>query len=77
VPRKHRLFDPAPGSGRQHQRLEQIRLTDAARVCAGCPATQRCPSVTTATAVTVEVIPAPRRSPPRPGVLRCSGELTL
>jgi hypothetical protein len=66
---KHVLFDPVPGNGgHQHRRQEQIRLAEAARVCAGCPVIGRCTTVTTI-AVTVEVVPAPRRPGPPPGVL--------
>jgi hypothetical protein len=43
---RHQLFDPVSGNGRQYQRQEQIRLAQAARVCATCPAIRRCTSVT-------------------------------
>jgi len=44
---RHELFDPIPGNGGdQHQRQEQIRRAEAARLCAGCPAILHCPSVT-------------------------------
>jgi hypothetical protein len=66
---KHAMFDPIVGNSLQYRNRERVRLAKAARVCAGCPVIQRCTTVTTV-AVTVEVIPAPRRStPPPPGVL--------
>jgi WhiB family redox-sensing transcriptional regulator len=44
---RHELFDPVPGNGgHQHQRQEQIRRAEAARLCATCPAIRHCPSVT-------------------------------
>ncbi|MGH3513391.1 MAG: hypothetical protein ACRDRB_14090 [Pseudonocardiaceae bacterium] len=42
----HRTYDPLPRD-HQHQRQEQLRRTEAARICAGCPVTDRCPDVTT------------------------------
>ncbi|MGB8997337.1 MAG: hypothetical protein WCC65_18785 [Pseudonocardiaceae bacterium] len=64
---KHATFDPIVGNGHQYRKQERVRLAKAARVCAGCPVIQRCTTVTVA--VTVEVIPAPRRPVPPPGVL--------
>jgi WhiB family redox-sensing transcriptional regulator len=55
---RHELYDPIAGNGPQFQRAEQIRLAEAAQVCAGCPVIQRCPSVTTVAVTTIEVIPA-------------------
>jgi hypothetical protein len=44
---RHELFDRTPGNGgHQHQRQEQIRRAEAARLCATCPAIRHCPSVT-------------------------------
>lgn len=66
---RHALYDPVTGNGHQQRRQEQIRLAEAARVCAGCPVIGRCTSVTVAATVEA-VIPAPRRpSAPPPGVL--------
>ncbi|MFZ0118120.1 MAG: hypothetical protein WAL99_01450 [Pseudonocardiaceae bacterium] len=65
---KHAMFDPIVGNGNQYRDQERVRLAKAAQLCAGCPAVQRCTSVTVA--VTVEVMPAARRPPaPPPGVL--------
>jgi hypothetical protein len=47
---RHELFGQTPGNGgHQHQRQEQIRRAEAARLCAGCPAIQHCTSVTVST----------------------------
>lgn len=43
---RHQLFDPVLGNGRQYQRQEQIRLAEAARLCAECPAIRHCTTVT-------------------------------
>ena len=43
---QHELFDPIRGRGPRFQRQEQIRLAEAAQVCAGCPAIRPCQSVT-------------------------------
>jgi transcription factor WhiB len=40
------LFDPIRGNSPRFQRQKHLRLAEAARVCAGCPVTQRCPDVT-------------------------------
>jgi hypothetical protein len=63
---KHRMFDPVIGNGHRYRDQERARQTKAARVCAGCPVIGRCPSVTT---VAVEVVPAPGRPAPPPGLL--------
>jgi hypothetical protein len=43
---KHALFDPVLGNGHRYQRRqEQIRLAEAARVCAGCPVIEQCTTV--------------------------------
>ncbi len=44
---RHELFDPIRCIDPQHYRQEQIRRTEAARICAGCPMIHRCPDVTT------------------------------
>jgi hypothetical protein len=40
------MFDPVVGNGRQYRDQEQIRLAEAARLCATCPAIRHCTSVT-------------------------------
>jgi hypothetical protein len=40
------LFDPIRGNSPRIQRQKQLWLAEAARVCAGCPVTQRCPDGT-------------------------------
>ncbi|MGH3669293.1 MAG: hypothetical protein ACRDSH_01470 [Pseudonocardiaceae bacterium] len=35
---RHELYDEIRGNGDQYRRQEQIRRTEAAQVCAGCPA---------------------------------------
>ncbi len=44
---RHALFDPIRCIDPQHYRREQIRRTEAARICSGCPVIHRCPDVTT------------------------------
>ncbi|HEX4102343.1 MAG TPA: hypothetical protein VHY21_17680 [Pseudonocardiaceae bacterium] len=68
---RHEMFDPVIGNGNQYRRQEQIRLAEAARLCAGCPVIQRCTSVTVAVTVAdVRNFQTPRPSmPPPPGVL--------
>ncbi|PZS23005.1 MAG: hypothetical protein DLM60_03360 [Pseudonocardiales bacterium] len=44
---RHEMFDPIRNGDPRYQREEQLRRTEAARLCAGCPARQRCPDVTT------------------------------
>ncbi|MGH3522204.1 MAG: hypothetical protein ACRDU4_05100 [Mycobacterium sp.] len=44
---RHAMFDPIRGNEPGFQRREQVRRTEAARVCAGCPVIHRCPDVTT------------------------------
>ena len=41
---RHEVLDPSRGNGHRYKGREQIRLEEAARVCAGCPVMQRCPS---------------------------------
>ncbi len=43
---RHQLFDQTPGNDHQQRRAERIRLAQAARLCAACPAIRHCPSVT-------------------------------
>jgi hypothetical protein len=65
---QYALFDPVVDNGRRHRDQERARLAKTATICATCPVRAQCISVTVA--VTVEVIPAPRRRPaPPPGVL--------
>ncbi len=72
---RHELFDPIRCIDPQHYRQEQIRRTEAARICSTCPARTRCPTVTTGpgiTAVSVRQRPAPRRPsnpPPAAGII--------
>ncbi len=69
---RHELFDPPPGlpgNGYRNPHQERERVHQAATLCTGCPVKARCPSVTVAAITTVEVIPAPRRPAPPPGVL--------
>jgi hypothetical protein len=63
---KHRMFDSVIRNGHRYRDQERAQLTKAARVCAGCRVIGRCPSVTT---VAVEVVPAPGRPAPPPGLL--------
>jgi hypothetical protein len=46
---KHRAFDPIVGNGHLYQHQEQIRLAEAARLCAGCPARAKCSAATLST----------------------------
>ena len=52
---QHGLFDELPGRGHQHHDQEQIRLTEAATLCATCPARPKCPTVTTSTTIALAV----------------------
>ncbi|MGH3857962.1 MAG: WhiB family transcriptional regulator [Pseudonocardiaceae bacterium] len=50
---RHALFDPIRGNEPGFQRREQVRRTEAARICAGCPVRTQCRTVATNSAVTL------------------------